>query len=183
MLLKIFTGILGRRFIGFALSLIPLLFVAGTAFSATDIASNAEIVADEKSLNGILITFQEAEKSLQKEHLPGIMRIYSGNYENRGINKPTLKAIWQDIFARYDRLSSRHLFSKIIVDKEKGTAQVTCTGALFGASILNKEGALSIDHWFEAVHYLTWEKGGWKIIGHDPAGGASGFGSAIHLLF
>lgn len=173
-----------RRMIrGCVLSLLPLLFFAGTAFSATDITSNAKIVADKKSLNGILITFQEAEKNLKKERLPGIMALYSGRYENRGINKTTLKALWQDIFTRYDQLSSRHLFSKIIVDQKKGTAQVTCTGALFGTSILQKTGSLSIDHWFEAIHYLVLEKGQWKIIGHDPAAGSSSFGSAIHLLF
>jgi hypothetical protein len=43
---------------------------------------------------------------------------------------------------------------------------------------------MHIDVWFEANHYLVLEEGVWKIIGHDPSGGAEDlFGASIHLLF
>lgn len=168
------------------LSMFPLAAFSAVCFSATDIVSNAEITGDQKTVNEILLVFQDAEKNLEKKQLSGIMGLYAKAYKNRGITKETLEPIWQDIFSRYNQLSSRHLFSKITVNADKGTAAVVCTGGLFGRSVL-KQGAqqtpVNIDFWFEATHYLVMEKGGWKIIGHDPAAGGDGFGSAIHLLF
>jgi hypothetical protein len=165
-----------------------LVFLCGRAVPAmTDIMKGAEVRADPKTVEAILATFDRAEEALQKKSLSGMMAIYSKNYRNRGLGREDTSRIWKDIFSRYDRLSSRHLFSKVIVDREKKTARVTCTGALFGAPVIRREGAakpVQVDFWFEAVHYLVLEDGSWKIIGHDPAaGGESVFESAIHLLF
>jgi len=108
------------------------------------------------------------------------------------LRKQDTGQVWQDIFGRYDRLSSRHIFSKIVVDEKTNTAHVTCTGALFGVSRFGKgtgpvpmadRPEVMIDSWFEAVHHMVKQNGAWKLVGHDPAQGQDTFGSAIHLLF
>jgi hypothetical protein len=170
---------------GLGALLVLFLAEAGSAPAMIDILKGAEVRADPKSVSAILATFDRAEEALQAKSITGMTAVYSKNYQNRGLRKEDTSRVWGDIFSRYDRLSSRHLFSRVVVDKEKGTAHVTCTGALFGKSSLSREGSpVQIDVWFEAVHHLVFEDGGWKIVGHDPAAGEEGlFGSALHLLF
>ena len=170
------------------MALVSILFAAGMTAAATDVLPGAAVQADSESVKAILATFDHAEEALRTENLPAMMAIYSKAYQNRGLRKEETSRIWQDIFTRYDHLSSRHVFSKVVVDRDKKTAHVTCTGALFGTSVFKKgERAepVRIDFWFEAVHHLVFEDGAWKIVGHDPGGGAeeSPFGSAVHLLF
>ncbi|MBI3609996.1 MAG: hypothetical protein HY204_04730 [Nitrospirae bacterium] len=174
------------------LGVVLLLLFGGPAVAVTDIMEGAEVQADPEALKAVLAAFNRAEEALRTKNLSGITAVYSKNYQNRGLRKEETSRIWKDIFTRYDRLSSRHLFTKIVVDREKGTARVTCTGALFGVSILKQgrpsptatEEPTHIDVWFEADHHLVLEDGDWKIIGHDPARGADDpFGAAIHLLF
>ena len=187
-------SLIGAGFVG----LVLILLFGVRAPAMTDIMKGADVQADPKEVKSILATFDQAEETLRTESLSGLMAIYSKSYRHRGLRKEDTSRIWEDIFARYDRLSSRHFFSKIVVEKkmsQKATAQVTCTGGLFGISALKKEGKPSpaaqteepvhhIDVWFEAVHHLVLEEGSWKIIGHDPAGGEEDpFGVAIHLLF
>lgn len=189
------TGMLWRAA---GLGLVLILLCSGWTPAMTDIMEDAEVQADPEAVKAILATFGRAEEALRTENLTGIMAIYSQAYRNRGLRKDDTSRIWADLFARYDQLSSRHVFSKIVVSREKGTAGVTCTGALFGVSALEEEGkpspaALSasgeaepmhIDVWFEATHYLVLEEGAWRIIGHDPVGKEKEpFGAAIHLLF
>jgi hypothetical protein len=176
------------------IALALILFYGDGTSAATDILEGADVQADPATVKAIQATFDRAEEALRTENLSGIMTLYSKGYQNRGLRKEDTSRIWEDLFVRYDRLSSRHVFSKIVVDKKSGTAQVTCTGALFGTSVLKREGkpsptaslaeSVQIDSWFEAVHYLVLEDGAWRIIGHDPARGEQdAFGSAIHLLF
>ncbi len=167
---------------------IVTVFVAiGSAFALTEISKSAEVRADPESVEAILDTFDQAEGALEEEGLSGIMALYSDQYQNRGLRKESTSLIWQDLFNRYDRLSSRHFFSRIVVDPTGRKATVTCTGALLGTPVFRK-GAVSepvqIDTWFEAKHHLVLEEGEWRIIGHDPSEKERDlFGPAIHLLF
>ncbi|MFY9268842.1 MAG: hypothetical protein WAO55_03735 [Candidatus Manganitrophaceae bacterium] len=164
-----------------------IIFASGIASATTDLLTGAEIRAAPEEVQAIRVVFDRAEEALQKKNLSAMTAVYSKGYQNRGLRREETVRIWQDIFSRYDSLSSRHSFSKIVVDRQKGTAQVTCTGALFGVSVLKVGGTappVRIDFWFEAVHHLTFEEGVWKIVGHDQdREGGNAFGSAIHLLF
>lgn len=169
------------------MGLILLFLVVGSASALVEISKQAEIRADQDEIDAILDTFDQAEEALEAENLSVIMTIYSDGYQNRGLRKEDTSRIWQDLFNRYDRLSSRHHFSRIILDPDGTKAKVTCTGALFGVSVF-KKGArpepVQIDTWFEANHYLVLEEGEWRIVGHDPSEKERDlFGSAIHLLF
>ena len=185
------------RYRAAGLGLVLILLFGVRAPAATDMMEGADVQADTEAVKAILATFDRAEEALRTESLSGITAIYSKDYRHRGLRKEDTTRIWEDIFARYNQLSSRHAFSKIMVEKKmlgKTTARVTCTGALFGVSASKREGQPSpsaltaepvhIDVWFEAIHYLVLEDGTWKIIGHDLAGGEEDpFGAAIHLLF
>lgn len=115
----------------------PVFFVAGSASAWVEISKKAEVRADQDDMDAILNTFDQAEEALQAENLSVIMSVYSDGYLNRGLRKEETSRIWQDLFNRYDRLSSRHLFSRIVVDPNGKTAKVTCTGALFGVSVFS----------------------------------------------
>src|SRR5579863_3576405 len=154
-----------------ALALLLILANARPLPAMTEIINDAEVEADPEAIKAVLATFENAEEALRTRSLSAMMAIYSKAYQNRGLRKDDTSLIWQDIFARYKRLSSRHLFSRVIVDRGKKTARVTCTGGLFGVPALQREGkneSVQIDVWFEAVHHLVFEDGSWKIIGHDP---------------
>ena len=160
----------------------------GRASAATEILPNAEIQADPESVKSILLTFNRAEKALRSRHLSGIMAIYSDSYRNLGLGKKETEQIWQDLFSRYRIIVSKHGFSKIIVDRDKRKADVTCTGMLhFGNRTLKPGGRaepLRIHYWFEAVRRRVWEEGVWMIYGHDPGQNESNpSGSAVQLLF
>lgn len=170
------------RFVG--IGIIFVFFTIGSAFAATEIAKQAEIRSKPETVDAIRAVFNRAEAALKTEDVSAIMMIYSDKYQNRGLRKEDTARIWADILNRYDRLSSHHLFSRIIVDPEGKKATVTCTGAIRGDSALIQSGAVQIDTWFEANHYLVLEEGVWRMIGHDPFAKAENlFGAAIHLLF
>ena len=175
-----------------------LLFImisSGVALAVTDIAPDAEVKADPETVKAIRAAFDRADEALRTKNLSGIMAIYSKDYQNRGLRKVDTSLIWQDIFDRYDELSSRHVFSKIVFQKngaEPPTAQVVCTGVLLGVSVFKKgkpapaasSEKLYLDAWFETTHHLILEKGDWKIIGHDPSRAEEHpFAAALHLLF
>jgi hypothetical protein len=171
-----------------------LLLWSGWTAAVTDITEGADVQADPETVKAIVASFDRAEEALRTENLAGVMAIYSKAYRHRGLRKEDTSRIWEDIFVRYDRLSSRHFFSKIVVDSKKGTALVICTGTLYGLPVPKKEekpapGGLPqepihIDIWFDANHYLILENGTWRIIGHDPTGREEdSLGASIHLLF
>ena len=169
------------------IGIITLCLTIGSASALTEISKKGEIRADQATVESIVDMFNQAERALEGKRLPGVMAIYSDQYLNRGLQKAATSLIWQDIFNRYDRLSSRHFFSRIAVDPTGKTATVTCTGSLFGTPTFRKGAGsepVQIDTWFQANHYLVLEEGEWRIIGHDPSEKEQDFfGSAIHLLF
>jgi len=164
--------------------------------AVTEITQDAEIQGDPKTIKAIRSVFDQAEEALGAKNLSGMMAVYSKNYQNSGLRKVDTALIWKDIFSRYEQLSSRHAFSKILVEQgEHGqpTAKVICTGVLFGVPILKKEKPPAaapvdkprlLDAWVQTTHYMVYENGKWKIIGHDPSADEDHpFAAALHLLF
>src|SRR5947208_233271 len=118
-----------------------ILIGSSRALGVTDITQDAEIKADPETVKAVRAAFDRAEEALRTKNLSGIMAIYSKEDQNRGLRKVDTAQIWKDIFARYDQLSSRHAFSKIVVEQKKEgrpTAQVICTGTLYGVPIFKK---------------------------------------------
>jgi hypothetical protein len=150
----------------------------------TKISPGAEVQADDKTVHGIVASFQKAEEFLDARNLDALMGLYSKDYNYNGLKKDDLKKIWESLFAQHHRIATSHLFSKIVVaDGKHPTAEITCTGSLWATSGPTGK-RMNIDSWFEEVHHMVYEDGAWRISGHvgEPARTPQ-FGVAPHPLF
>jgi hypothetical protein len=137
----------------------------------TQLAHGAVIQADERALTEILDTFSKSDEALGRKDLDSLMMIYSQSYKYHGYDKDRLRLLWEDLFRQYDRFSTTHVFSKIVVNAQATppTAEVTCSGSLWAVSKLTGQ-RVNIDSWFGDVHHLIYGAGAWRIRGHawDP---------------
>ena len=133
----------------------------------TYIAQSATIQADKKTVDEILATFKQAEQAVQQRDLDTLMALYADNYLHHGFTKESLRTEWKQLFQDYDQFSPTHVLTRITMESGKNppTAEVTCTGSLWGISIETKE-RVNIDSWFGEVHYLTYTNGAWRLRGH-----------------
>lgn len=128
---------------------------------------NAHIEANQRTVDEIISAFQRAEDAIEQGHLDDTMSFYAHNYRHTNFNPVTLSPVWRDIFRDYRDLSISHVFSRIVVhaDTHPPTAEVTCTGSLWGTSQTGVR--TNIDSWVDDVHYLVYEQGGWRTQGHQ----------------
>ena len=133
----------------------------------TYLAHDADIQADPKTTDEIVSAFKQAEAALQRGDLDGVMTLYAKSYKHHGYNEATLRGVWKDLFREYHDFSTTHVFSRIKVEPNKTppTAQITCTGSLWGLSSRTGE-RVNIDSWFGELHYMLYENGSWRIQGH-----------------
>ncbi len=170
--------------LGFAIGIaVGFHWLSPTALAKTKISPGAEIQADDNTVREIVAAFHSAEDFLQARNLESLMALYSKEYSYHGLKKEDLKKIWHDLFANYHRISSAHMFSRIVVAEGKTpTAEITCTGVLWATSDAGQRA--NIDSWFEEVHYLIYEEGAWRIRGHaGEARKGLQFGVAPHPFF
>jgi hypothetical protein len=149
------------------------------------IERGAEIIGDDRDVAAILAAFNHAEEALHHSDVDGVMALYSEQYRHHGLSKTDLRNIWEEMLANYDGLASTHVFSRvsIVASGKVPTAQVWCTGSLWGTSKATKEREV-VDSWFFEIHQLVYEDGEWRIIGH--AGGDApivSFGKSPHPFF
>jgi hypothetical protein len=132
------------------------------------LAHHLHIEGDQRTVDEIVSTFQHAEKSIEQSDLDGTMSFYARNYRHTNFNPVTLRPVWRDIFQQYRDLSITHVFSRIVIHAgtDPPTAEVTCTGSLWGTSMETGE-YVNIDSWSDTVHYLIYEDGEWRTQGHQ----------------
>jgi hypothetical protein len=143
------------------------------------------VTADETTIHEIMAVFDKAEQSIQARDIDGVMALYSKRYNYHKLRKSDARRIWEEIFEYHHQLRSTHVFSEIKAVQVDGEtrAEVKCTGALWGQTTETGQ-KVTVDSWFEEVHYLVKEDGTWRIIGNR--GGESEaprFGHAPHPLF
>jgi hypothetical protein len=150
----------------------------------TKMSKQMEVQADQKAVNEILATFDKAEKALKAEDMDDLMALYSKNYDYHGLTKNNVRDLWKDLFSKYRRLSSHHIFSKIAVtvDGKSPKARITCTGGIWATAESTGE-RIIIDSWFEEVHRLVYEDGAWRILGHDGEDQQAMQSGAAHPYF
>lgn len=144
----------------------------------------AEVKADDQTVAEILAAFQQAERALEAQNLDALMRLYAQDYRYHGLAKEDLRKIWTEVFAHYQGLVSNHIFSRIAVRSDRvRTAELTCTGSLWGMSKESGERA-NVDSWYGEIHHLVYEDGAWVIRGHAGAPPTTlQFGIAPHPFF
>ncbi|MBI5344674.1 MAG: hypothetical protein HZB83_04965 [Deltaproteobacteria bacterium] len=123
-----------------------------------------DIKAGKESLKEIETLYAKVEEALMKKDVDGIMNFYANDYFHRGITKQQLRGLWSDIFAKFDKLNSIHIFTDISVRDNE--AAIVCTGTLFGVPKGSKDGKhVSVDRWTNQSHYLSRTGGSWQIVG------------------
>ena len=163
------------------------LWLQGTtlpALAETKMSKQMEIQANEKTVKEILTAFDKAEKALKAQDLDDLMALYSKNYDYHGLTKNNVRDLWKDLFEKYRRISSHHIFSKIVVtvDGKAPKARITCTGGLWATAESTGE-RIILDSWFEEVHRLVYENGAWRILGHDGEDQQAMQNGAAHPYF
>lgn len=173
--------------IGFAVVVGTSLGWPQSTDAKTHVTSSMIQDVDQQTLTELLSTFEQAEQAMQAHDLDGIMALYSDDYLYHGLKKPDIRKIWGQLFEQYKELESFHTFSVIRTIGGSGgklTAEITCTGVIWGTSKVTTLRA-PIDSWYEEIHYLKKEQGRWRITGN--IGGESQpalqFGIAPHPLF
>lgn len=144
----------------------------------------AEVKADDKTVAEILATFQQAEGAIELQNLDALMNLYAQDYQYHGLAKEDLRKIWTQLFTHYRELNSNHIFSRIAVRSgQVPTAEITCSGSLYGISQETGERE-NVDSWYGEVHHLVYQDGAWRIRGHAGAPPkALRFGIAPHPFF
>ena len=129
--------------------------------------TDAKAIRADPAVTGVLLAFDHAEKALQKQDLTALMQFYAPGYNYHALHVADVERIWSEVFEHYRQLSSTHLFSNMqVVQTSDGTrVEVTCTGGLYGTEA--QSGArITLDSWFQEVHYLVRDKGGWRFVGN-----------------
>jgi len=150
-----------------------------------EVPSYATVTADDATVKEVVAAFDRAEQAIQARDIDGLIALYSKRYNYHKLRKSDARRLWEEIFEYHHKLHSTHIFTDIKTVQVDGEtrAEVRCTGALWG--LANETGQkVTVDSWFEEVHYLVKEDGTWRIIGN--AGGAletPRFGHAPHPLF
>jgi hypothetical protein len=133
----------------------------------TYVPHSATIQTDKKTEAEILKSFKQAEDAVKHKDIDALMDFYADNYKHRGFTKDSLRTEWKHLFHEYREFSATHVLTRIAVDNQRvpPTAQVTCTGSLWGISNDTND-RVNIDSWYNEVHYLTYIDGAWRIRGH-----------------
>ncbi|RMH08819.1 MAG: hypothetical protein D6704_02360 [Nitrospirae bacterium] len=129
------------------------------------ISAGAVVQATELTVRQIEEAFNRAEEAIKEEDLDALMHIYSKNYRYQNYTKADMRKIWEEFFKKYDRISTLHSFSRILVKSGKRrTAEVVCTGSLW-ATASDTHQRVNLASWLGNTHYLIYEDGEWRILG------------------
>ena len=148
--------------------------------------TGAKAIRADQTMQEILTAFDRAERALQRQDLRALMQFYASGYNYHGLHVADVERIWGEVFEHYRALSSTHLFSemKVVQTEEGPRVELTCTGGLYGTEA--QSGArITLDSWFQEVHYLVRDKSGWRFLGNrgDAPRSAPFSSSPHHPLF
>ena len=176
----------GRLLIGVTLVGVSysILGAGGPASGALRIDTGAEIHADAETVDHIEEVFIRAEDAIGEKDLDALMMVYSEHYRYQDLTKADMRKIWKGFLEQYDRVTTLHSFSRIIVTPGKSpTAQITCTGALWATSDRTDQ-RVNLSLWAGDIHHLMYEHDTWRIVGQGRnAPNRPEFGQAPPPLF
>jgi len=165
----IFLNRIGALFIIFVLSIqAPTTMAQETelsdGFAMVMRPPAASVVIDESEAQNINDFFHHAERAIQSENIDSLMTLYSDKYTNsRNGDKHFSEEIWNKIFTRFNKISSRHSMKLVDYDEAAGRAITECSGLLFGTPE-GESGLVVIDRWDNQRHILIKEEH-WKLLG------------------
>jgi hypothetical protein len=171
-----------------ALTLVGISFsilgAGAPASGALRIDTGADLQADAETVDHIVEVFNRAENAIGEKDLDGLMTVYSEHYRYQDMTKADMRKIWKGFFEQYDRISTIHTFSRIMVTPgNPPTADITCTGALWAAPD-GTDQLVNLSIWAGDIHHLIVEHGAWKVLGQGRnAPNRPEFGQAPPPLF
>ena len=151
----------------------------GTVFAAIQVLPDAIVTVEGSEIKGgklamaypavreLLASFERAEAGVKKEDLKALMTFYSPSYNYHGLKQDDVRRVWEEVFTHYKGVNSTHLLSAITIIRtgSQVRAEVTCTGGLYGLEERTGK-AITLDSWFQEVHYLVKEDGVWRFKGN-----------------
>jgi ketosteroid isomerase-like protein len=161
-----------------------ILGAGAPASGALRIDTGADLQADAETVRQIEEAFNRAEEAIGEKDLDALMKVYAETYRYQDLTKEDMRKIWKGFFEQYDRISTLHAFSRIVVKPGKhSTAQITCTGALWATSDQSDQ-RVNLSAWAGDIHHLIHEHGTWRIVGQGRnAPNRPEFGQAPPPLF
>ena len=164
---------------------IILLVPAGTTQAATHLVPTSITEADPGTVAEVMAAFDQADDAIRRKDLDRLMSFYATDYNYHGLKKSDIRKVWQDLFDNYRDIGSTHMFSLIRMSGPSSapSVEITCTGSLYATSDLTKL-QVPIDSWYQEMHFLVKENGGWRIRGNTgETPKVLPFGTAPHPLF
>lgn len=162
-----------RVTVSFAVCIALTMIDPSTSVDAVvEIAPGVVAKADQEAMDDMVAAFDRAEEAVQQADLDALMKFYGKTYNYHGLKRSDVRRVWGEVFAHYEQVTSKHVFTEVKLFKADGVrkAHVTCTGGLYGTEKVTRK-PVTIDSWVQEVHYLVKEDGGWTF--HGNAGGTS----------
>jgi ketosteroid isomerase-like protein len=144
--------------------------VPGPAASAVEVAAGSLSEQERKAMKELVEAFDRAEQAVQQGDVEALMPFYAPAYNYHGLKRSDVRRVWEEVFAHYRAVSSKHVFTEAKLARTGGVtkAYVTCTGGLYGTEKQTGK-PVTIDSWVHEIHYLVKEQGAWRFYGN--AGG------------
>ena len=146
------------------LALFALFAVRVNAMPHVQFPPADAVTATREEVKELEDFYRKIEEALVKKDIEAVMGFYAGDYFHQGITRQQVRGLWTNLFEKFEKLNSTHIFS--IINVQGNEAVIGCTGTLFGVPKGSKEGRYStVDRWVEQNHYLTKKGGNWQIVG------------------
>lgn len=123
--------------------------------------------ADPAILKELTAAFDRAEAAVEAGDVEALMPFYAKAYNYHGLKRSDVRRVWEEVFAHYRAVSSRHVFTELKIQQAGSVRKmfVTCTGGLYGSEVDTGK-AVTIDSWVSEVHHLVYEQGAWRFLGN-----------------
>ena len=126
---------------------LSILGASVTASGAVSIDRGADLQVDAETVRYIEEVFNRAEDAIREKDLDALMTVYSEHYRYQDLTKADMRKICKGFFEPYDRISTLHSFSRILVTPgTPPTADLTCTGALW-ATVDQTDQRMNLSSW------------------------------------
>lgn len=158
-------GLLMVLMMAMALMLHPMEANAKESDSHVHFDHKSVKVVGEKVVNEIVEFYRETDAALEAKDLDRLMNLYSDAYQDGPNDKKMIREIWSHIFARFEKLYTRHNMRFADISEDGGTVVIRCSGVLMGATKEDNKFSRALDHWMNNDHVLVKEDGKWRLKG------------------
>ena len=98
------------------------------------VAHDVLVTGGKSDVEAIVGFFKQTEEAVEQRNVAAIEALYAEYYHHRGFDLISLRGAWKQLIEEYQTLSLTNVISEIKIDTSRTphTAQVMCSGALWG---------------------------------------------------